>query len=299
MRARSAIPLLAAGALALAALPVPAAEPRPGGLVLGLVPEVNVFRQRARFEPLAAWLSEAAGVPVRFTSLPRYGSALEGLEAGRLDGAVLGSFAAAVAIERLGAIPLARPVGLDGASTYRGVLFARRDSGLRTAAQLRGKRMVFVDRATTAGWVFPLAWLRAQGIAGPEGFFAETWFAGSHDAAIAAVLERKADVGAAKSNVLDEARASDPRVERDLLVLASSPPYPSNALVLRRDVDPAVAARLRSALLGLERAPGGGRVLESVRALRFVETSAADYAPVRELAARAGVRLETPRPGPR
>jgi phosphonate transport system substrate-binding protein len=274
--------------------PTRAEQRRPGELVIGLVPEVNVFKQKARFEPLAEWLSKSAGVPVRFTSLPHYGSVLDGLEAGRLDGALLGSFAAAVAIERMGAVPVARPVGLDGASTYRGVLFVRRDSGLTTAAQLRGKRMVFVDRATTAGWVFPLAWLRERGVPSPEGFFSESWFAGSHDAAIAAVLDRKADVGAAKSNVLDEARAADPRVDRELLVLGSSPPYPSNAFVLRGDVDPAVAARLREALLGLEKAPGGPEVLARLRALRFVETAPADYRPVHELAARAGVRLEHP-----
>ena len=293
-----ALPLILA-AVALAPPGAAAPKARPGELVLGLAPEVNVFTQKARFEPLERWLSTRAGVPIRFTSLPHYGSVLEGLEAGRLDGAFLGSFAAAVAIDRLGAIPVARPVGLDGASTYRGALFVRRDSGLGAAAQLRGKRMVFVDRATTAGWVFPLAWLREHGVAAPDGFFAETWFAGSHDAAIEAVLERKADAGAAKSDVLDQMRAADPRVDHELLVLASSPPYPSSALVLRADVDPAIADRLRKALLELDRAPGGGEVLAPLRAVRFVETTAADYRPVRELAARAGVRLELPPAGRR
>src|SRR5512143_702529 len=265
MRARTALLLLAALVLLPGRAPAGAPAPRPGVLSIGLVPETNVFRQRSRYEPLADWLA-SEGVAVRFSTLPHYGTVLEGLEAGRLDGAFLGSFAGAVALERGLAIPVARLVALDGSSTYRGVLFVRRDSGLETAAQLRGKRMAFVDRATSAGWLFPIAWLREHGVSSPDRFFSESWFAGSHDATIAAVLDRRADVGVTKSTEFDEARAADPGVERDLVVLASSPALPSNALVLRADADPAVVERLRKALLGLDRAPGGAQVLAQLHA---------------------------------
>jgi phosphonate transport system substrate-binding protein len=297
MPARSVLPLAVLLGLSVGVAPGRAAAgPRAGALVVGLVPETNVFRQRSRFEPLEAWLTSDGGIAIHFTTLAHHGDALEALEAGRLDGALLGSFAGAIAIERLGAIPVARLVSPDGASTYRGVLVVRRDSGLRTAGQLRGKKMAFVDRATSAGWLFPLAWLREQGVPGPDGFFSESWFAGSHDAAVAAVLDRSADVGATKSTVLEGMRAEDPRVARDLLVLASSPAFPSNTLFLRRDTDPAVVARLRKALLELERAPGGAEVLSRVRAARFGEASAADYRPVHEIAAKAGVRVDRFRP---
>lgn len=36
----------------------------------------------------------------------------------------------------------------------------RKDSGIAGVAGMRGKRMAFVDRAATAGYVFPPAWLR-------------------------------------------------------------------------------------------------------------------------------------------
>src|SRR5512140_3723631 len=170
-------------------------------LVIGLIPEVNIFEQKARFRLLGEYLGRKIGVPVRFTILSRYGNILERFEAERMDGAFFGSFTGALAIERLGAVPLARPVNLDGASTYTGRIFVRKDSGLRTVADLRGKRMAFVDRATTAGYVFPMAWLREHGVASPDAWFEECYFTGSHDAAVDAVLDRKADVGAAKHSV--------------------------------------------------------------------------------------------------
>jgi phosphonate transport system substrate-binding protein len=206
-----------------------------------------------------------------------------------MDGAFFGSFTGALAVERLGAIPIARPVNLDGSSTYHGHIFVRRDSGIHTAADMRGKRMAFVDRATTAGYVFPLAWLREHGVPALEGFFSEYYFTGSHDAAVMAVLDRKADVGAAKHSVFDRVRREDPRVERELVILANSPPVPSNGLCVRRDLEPDLREAFRRALLDLANDATGDAVLMRFGALRFVETSADDYRPVLELARRAGI----------
>jgi phosphonate transport system substrate-binding protein len=182
-------------------------------------------------------------------------------------------------------------VNLDGTSTYHGYLFVRKDSGIHDAAGMKGKRMAFVDRATTAGYAFPLAWLHEHGVKSTDGYFSEAWFTGSHDASIAAVLDRKADVGCAKHSVYDRVRAEDPRVDRELLIVASSPPVPSNGLCVRPDLEPDLREALRRALLDLASDPDGARVLEQFGALRFIETTAQDYAPVTEMARKAGIDL--------
>jgi phosphonate transport system substrate-binding protein len=282
-------------ALALAA-PAAAAQPeKPPArdrVLIGLIPELNIFKQKARFTLLGEYLTRKIGVPVKFTILSRYGNILESFESERMDGAFFGSFTGALAIEKLGVIPLARPVNLDGTSTYHGYLFVRKDSGISDAEGMRGKRMAFVDRATTAGYVFPLAWLRQRGIMSPEQLFGEHWFTGSHDAAIGAVLDRKADVGAAKHSVYDRVRKESPRVDRELLILASSPPVPSNGLCVRRDLEEDLREALRRALLDLPSEAEGASVLKQFGALRFIETTAADYAPVLELSRRAGIDLK-------
>jgi phosphonate transport system substrate-binding protein len=285
--------LLAVGLL-LAAPSAPRAAPGPARerLLVGLIPELNIFKQKARFRLLGEYLGRKIGVPVQFTILSRYGNILERFEAQHMDAAFFGSFTGALAIERLGAVPLARPVNLDGSSTYHGHLFVRKDSGLRAVADMRGKRMAFVDRATTAGYVFPLAWLRQHGIPSPERFFGETYFTGSHDASVDAVLDGKADVGVAKHSVYDRVRAENPRVDEELVVLAESPSVPSNGLLVRGDLEPDLKEALRRALLELERDPEGARVLAQFGAQRFIETTAADYQPVFELAARAGIDLK-------
>ena len=283
--------------LAALALTASGAWPRPAAardeLVIGLIPETNVFRQKARFQALGEELGRTVGVPIRFTVLSRYGNILERFESGHMDGAFFGSFTGALAIERLGVIPLARPLHPDGVSTYHGLIFVRRDGGIRTAADMRGKRMAFVDRATTAGYLFPVAWLRAAGARDPLKWFRQSYFTGSHDAAIAAVLDGDADVGAAKNTEWERLAARDPRVDRELLVLARSGNVPSNGLCVRKDLEAPVREALRQALLGMHLRPEGARALAAVGATRFIETSAADYAPVREMAEKAGLRLES------
>jgi phosphonate transport system substrate-binding protein len=284
---------LLAGAVSFGSRTI-AAEPPPvhrAEVVIGLIPELNVFKQKARFQLLGEYLTRKIGVPVRFTILSRYGNILESFETEGMDGAFFGSFTGALAIERLGVVPLARPVNLDGNSTYRGYLFVRKDGGIRDTATMRGKRMAFVDRATTAGYLFPLAWLRERGVASEVGFFSESWFTGSHDAAIAAVLDRKADVGAAKDSVYERIRAENPRVDRELRILATSPSVPSNGLCVRRDLEPDLREALRRALLDVASDPEGARILAQLGALRFVEASAGEYRPVLELSHQAGIDL--------
>jgi phosphonate transport system substrate-binding protein len=288
--------LLLALALALLAVAPFRADAQPRSarprILIGLIPELNIFKQKARFRLLGEYLGRKVGVPVEFTILSRYGNILESFQSERMDGAFFGSFTGALAIQRLGVIPLARPVNLDGSSTYHGHIFVRTDSGIRSVKQLRGKRMAFVDRATTAGYVFPLAWLRKAGIPALEGFFGEYYFTGSHDAAIAAVLERKADVGAAKHSVYDRMRKENPAVDRELTILADSPAVPSNGLCVRRDLDLVLQASLKRALLELEKDPGGAAVLAEFGAIRFIETTAEDYQPVIDLAHDAGLDLK-------
>ncbi|TAL26057.1 MAG: phosphate/phosphite/phosphonate ABC transporter substrate-binding protein [Nitrospirae bacterium] len=259
-------------------------------LLIGLIPEVNVFKQRERFSPLADYLSEKTGVKVKLTIFSKYGGTVERFRSLNLDGAFFGSFTGATAIEQLGVEPLARPVNLDGSSTYHGYIFVRKDSGIRNVKDMKGKRMAFVDKATTAGYIFPIAYFKENGVQDIDKYFREYYFAGSHDAAIYAVLNKKADVGAAKHSVYDKLKRNDPGLDRELIILAESPKVPSNGLCVRKDLNRKLKGKFKSALLDMDKDPKGKIVLEKFGALRFIETTASDYQPVFDLIKRAGIK---------
>lgn len=261
-------------------------------ITIGLVPEMNVFAQVQRFQPLADYLNHETGIAVKLSILNRYSSVIDELRKQNIDAAFLGSFTAALAVSQLSFTPIARPVNLDKTSTYHGIIFTRKNSGITTAEDMRGKTMAFVDRSTTAGYIFPLAWLKKNGVSHYQEFFKESFFAGSHDAAIDAVMKNKADVGAVKNTIFDYYLERFPAAKKELLVIARSQPVPSNGLCVTTNVDKETIAKLQTALISLNKTVPGKEVLQKLRAIKFIETRADDYAPVFELLAEAGITLD-------
>ena len=188
-------------------------------------------------------------------------------------------------------MPLARPVNTDGESTYHAYIYTRKDSGITTVADMGGKRFAFVEKATTAGYIFPLSYLKRNGVDDIDGFLGSYFFAGSHDASLYAVLRGEADVGASKNTVFNWVAASEPRVAEELVILERSSKVPSNALCVRKDLPKPVQESLQAALLSLHQTATGRQVLKTFKAQQFIPTSVADYAPVFEFAEAAGIDI--------
>ncbi len=260
-------------------------------ILIGLVPEENIFRQMERYAPIAAYLSEKIGVRVKLIILPSYGDIVENFSTGGMDGAFCGSLTYALLHEKLGVEVLARPVGLDGASSYRGIIFAREDSGIKKAEDMRGQRFAFVDRASAAGYLLPLTYFRGHGIKDYKRYFKETYFTGTHQDAIYDVLNRKADIGVAKNSVLRRLAAYDPAVANELHVIAYSPEFPETSLVLRRDLDSDLKKKLEDALLNMNTDPEGRNILQQFGAQRFVATRDGDFRPLYTYMGELGITL--------
>lgn len=261
-------------------------------LTLGLIPEQNVFDQVTRYKPLQDYMTKKTGVEIKLTILPRYGNIIDHFTQSRLDGAFWGSFTGAMAIKKLGVEPIARPLLLDGNSTYRGYIFVRKSGKITNVNDMRGKTVAFVERATTAGYIFPVAYFKENGVADIAGYFKEFYFTGSHDAAIRAVLNGEADIGTAKSTIFDLVARKDPRVKRDLIVLAESPKVPSNGLGLGRTVKTEIKTQLKDVLLRMDRDREGGAILKRFGAFKFIPTTKEDYNPVFDIARKAGIDVE-------
>jgi len=111
----------------------PKKVPQETTIVIGLIPEQQIFDQVERYTPLADYLSKKIGAKITLKVLTRYGNIIDNFTSLGLDGAFFGSFTYTLAHARLGVEVLARPENLEGRSTYHGLLFVRSDSGIRTA----------------------------------------------------------------------------------------------------------------------------------------------------------------------
>ncbi|MDH4233205.1 MAG: phosphate/phosphite/phosphonate ABC transporter substrate-binding protein, partial [Nitrospirota bacterium] len=88
-------------------------------------------------------------------------------------------------------------------------------------------------------------------------------------------------------------RLADPRVDEELVILAESARVPSNGLCVRKGLDRNLKEKLKKTLLNLDKDPEGKLVLQKFGAIKFIETTVADYKPVFDLAGKAGIDIKT------
>jgi phosphonate transport system substrate-binding protein len=173
------------------------------------------------------------------------------------------------------------------------MIFVRKDSGIRNGADMRGKRVALVDKASAAGWLLPMHYFKENGIEDYRSFFGETYFTGTHADAIYDVLHGKADIGAAKNTVFTHLAESDGKVREELQILAASPEFPANALAVRKDLDESLKQKLKNGLLQMDQDSEGKKILHGFGAEKFIVTTAKDYDPVFAYADKIGLDAAT------
>ena len=263
-------------------------------LIIALLPERNVFEQKIKYLPLQNYLSETLEINVNFKLLDNYEHIFAEILDGHVDGGFWGSMNGAIAQVRGGVQMLARPVWKDNTSTYWGYVFSLADSGIDGDPETwKGRSIAFVNRATTAGFLYPISLLREAGITDdPADYFSKPIFSGSHDAAIIAVLQGEVEMGACKNTIYQEFMERHPELVSRFRIISTSPEVPSNSLGVRPDLDEDLRLRLKEALVTMHENAAGRKVLSDFGALKFIETSSRDYAPVLNMAEVAGIDLK-------
>lgn len=258
-------------------------------LTFGFTPVLSESDMRVEFDPLMTYLSDCIGQKVVLYVAKDYGDLRTQMESGAVDIGTFSPFAYVDAV-RGGKIRIIAQSVINGTASYRGIIIARRDSGLKSLADLRGKRFAFVDPKSTSGFVYPRALLIENGIT-PESSFKETIFAGSHDKVIAAVLEGGVDAGAVYEDALAIAKSEGMPTE-NLVTLASTAPIPHDAVAVRIGLDEAVTKKIQAALVDLDKSESGRRVIANSKPKKLTSYMAAEdslYDMVRRTAKIAGM----------
>jgi phosphonate transport system substrate-binding protein len=257
--------------------------------VLGILPEQNIVKQLERYKSLREYLSKGLDKDVQIKVLPKYEAVDDELKAGLIDGAIFGSFMFLVTAAKVNLEPLVRPE-YEGISTYKGYIFVRKDSGIKDYKDMRGKRIALVDRATTAGYIFPLAYLKERGIKDVNAYWGRQIFTGSHDSAILTVLNRKAEIGAAKDTIYKKLARENPRIDGELMVIVEQKGHnPENTVAVRRNLP--YKEKLKQLFLDLDKVPQGEEILKALGADRYIVTADKDFDELRKLIRTLGINL--------
>jgi len=234
----------------------------------------------------AAFLSERADVEVVVTEAQSY----ERLATMLHEGTAQLAWVAPIPYIALSAANVVAPLVYNERvrKHYCSAVIVPADSHVRKLIELRGARVAWVDRHSSAGFVVPRIELAKVGV-DPRTELAEQTFAGGHERVAAMVAERDVDFGATyahreESGAISGPWGSDERVR----VVATFGKIPSDLIVAHRDVAMDVRVRLTRALRTMNADETGRRIAhELFEVERFRLLDAEDYASLQRIAREA------------
>lgn len=264
-----------------------------GKIIIGVIPEINLVKQMERFVPLSDYLEKKTGLEVDIKPLSNYGQLYEEIRDGNIDAGFFGSLVYCITRARIGIIPLVRPVHPDGKPSYTGMLFVRKDSGIKKPADMKGKTIALVDPATTGGYLAQRDYLADNGIKIDKEM--KILWTGSHEAAINAVLSNQAEIGGAKNTVVAKYRKNNKVFDTVVDIVNENPKkgVPDNTLAVRKGLDQTKKNLLKKALLSMNSDPEGRKVLAKFGAVRFIPTTDDEFKPLYEMVRHLKIDLAT------
>lgn len=155
---------------------------------IGILGGENAQDRMTSNECYRAAIETALGVPVKVFTPADYDGVIQGLLGGTLDMAWLGASAYAkiyLTDPKAVQVELTK-MNSNGSTGYYSIGFARKDSGIATLEDAKGKVFAFAEPNSTSGYLVPAAEL-GEKYGKLEDYFAEVKFSGGHEQTIVGV----------------------------------------------------------------------------------------------------------------
>lgn len=265
-------------------------------LQMGFVPSENMEEIQKNAQPLIEKMSQKLGLEVQPFITTDYTGLVEAFRGGKLDAAFLTPASYVMANSEAG-VKVILKAKRGTKPFYHSVIFTRADSGVKSLKDLKGKTFAFGDTLSTAGYIYPLKMLKAEGI-NPSSDFDNLIFSGGHDATVLAVFNKKVVAGAAYANDTEGKDAAwtrllKPEEAKQLKVLAVSDPIPADNICISKDLSPELAAKVQAFFAELSQDPAGQKLIQELYQIdSFVPATDEDYKGIREAFASAGIEVK-------
>ena len=256
-------------------------------LRVSAIPDENPQELLRKFKPFVDYMEKETGVKVLFVPVVDYAATVEGLAADRLDIVWYGGFTSVQATERApGATRLAMR---EEDAKFKSVFVARKDSGIKSLEDLKGKTFAFGSVSSTSGHLMPRHFLAKAGIQ-PDRDFKKFSFSGAHDATAAWVAAGKVDAGALNFLVWEKLVKNNKVDTSKVDVFWETPPYVDYVWVARGGVPEPIKEKFKNALLKLDYSKAKDKeIMDLQRTKKFIPAKDSDWDGIKKAAISAGM----------
>ena len=247
--------VLSVAATTLTMVMAPVAHAQQEQITVGLIPSEDSRAMISQSQAMMDKLSQALGMPVKPFVAADYNGVIEALRSGRLDVAYLGpfSYVLGTTVADIEAFAVAE-TKKSGRTSYQSFIIARKDSGINSVEDLKGRTFAFVDPSSTSGHLFPKASLMKAGF-NPDKDFGRVIYSGSHDSSAIAVQNGKVEAAAIADRILAAAIRKGLVNEDEIVVVWKSDPIPESPTVWRKDLSPELKQKIQAAFLEVKDIP--------------------------------------------
>jgi phosphonate transport system substrate-binding protein len=164
-----------------------------------------------------------------------------------------------------GSIPILRQWKY-GEADYAGIIVAKKNSGIDTLADLKGKVVAFEEPHSTSASVLPrmlleekklkLVEIKSPGTVKPD---VVGYMYGEDGSALNRLITDRVD---AATSVDREVQRLKPEIRETIKIIGRTIPVPRQIISVRKDLDPKIVKALKEVLINMEKDPEGQGVLK-------------------------------------
>lgn len=241
-------------ALALAAALVCAAAGSPAKaeetVNFGIISTESAANLKQEWVPFIEAMEKQTGFAVRPFFAPDYAGVIEAMRFNKVQVAWFGNKSAMEAVDRAQGEIFVQSVDMTGNPGYWSHLIAHKDSALNSAEDVlkNAGELSFGngDPNSTSGFLVPGYYVFAQnGISDPKQIFKRVVSA-NHETNALAVANKQVDVATNNNENLYRIKERQPGKFEQIKIIWTSPLIPSDPIVWRKDLDPAVKSKIKT-----------------------------------------------------
>lgn len=245
--------------------------------IVGVHPLHNPVRLHELFQPLMKLLGEELdGVTFILEASRNYAAYNEKLYGGKFDFAIPNPYQTVMAL-RHGYRVIGKMADDD---RFRGIILVRRDSGIESVAELKGKTISFPAPTALAGTMMPQWYLQQHGLDVQRDI--ESLYVGSQESSIMNVYLGNVAAGATWPPPWQALSEERPELQRELRVFRVTESLPNNSVMVNTDVPGEHVLAVARVLFSLQEHERGRALLSRMAITGFVPAGDETYRPVEE-----------------
>ena len=246
---------------------------KPKELTVQFVPSQNADKLEAKAKPLEKLISDKLGIPVKVSVSTNYNTIVEAMKSKKVDVGFLPPTAYTLAHDQKAADLLLQAqrygVNKDGSSNkklvddYKSEILVKKNSGIKSLKDLKGKKIALQDVTSTAGYTFPLATLKKEtGINATKDM--KIVNVKGHDQAVISLLNGDVDAAAVFQDARTIVKKDQPNVFKDTKILKLTESIPNDTISVRPDMDKKFQEKLKKAFKDIAKSKKGHKIISEV-----------------------------------